>query len=127
MREFLKCHPALLHPWTGGWIALFVVVALVPVGYCQHNISWAALAGAIVAVLGVLTIGRPILRLGYKEWLKQSRTIDGGSLTPTIEEQREDLESQLDGKAVQCTGPLLVIVGTLLNGASGFFPIGGAP
>jgi putative Mn2+ efflux pump MntP len=84
--------------------------------------SRAALAGAILAVLGVIMIGRPIARLGYFEWLRQSRSIYGGSFSPTPEERENDRQNNLDAQAVQIMGPLLIAIGTLLNGASGYIP-----
>ncbi|MBV5311518.1 hypothetical protein [Chromatium okenii] len=116
MKEFLNHHSAtVLHPWAGAWLSLVII------GYDSNNLSpYAALAGAIVAVLGVLTLGRPIIRLGYSEWLRQSNTIDGGTYPPTIEEQKAALENERDAKSMQITGPLLISIGTLLNGASGF-------
>lgn len=84
--------------------------------------SRAALTGAVLAVLGVIMIGRPIARLGYFEWLQQSRSIDGGSFSPTPEEIKKDRQDKMDAQAVQIMGPLLIAIGTLLNGASGYIP-----
>ncbi len=121
MREFVNRHSStLLHPWAGGLIAIPIVVGMVAIGHCKHDPSYAALAGATVAVLGVLTVGRPILRLGYDQWLNASRTIDGGSFKQTPEQQKAKQEENRDAQAIQLSGPLLIIFGTLLNGASGF-------
>lgn len=124
MRAFLNRHTStLLHPWAGVWMALPVTVLLMRVGYDQQNLSaYAALAGAIMAVLGILTLGRPLLRLGYHEWLRQSNIIDSGHFTPTPEEQEAAIEKRRDAQAIQLSGPLLVVIGTLLNGVSGFLP-----
>ncbi|MBK1695428.1 hypothetical protein CKO09_11865 [Chromatium weissei] len=100
---------------------MLVIIVMVIIGYDRNNLSsYAALAGAIVAVLGVLTLGRPIIRLGYSEWLRQSKTIDCGTFSPTAEEHKSALEYERDAKSMQITGPLLISIGTLLNGASGF-------
>ncbi|SDX67951.1 hypothetical protein [Thiocapsa roseopersicina] len=122
MRAFLNRHSStMLHPWAGAWVAVPVVVVLTRIGYDRHELSaYAALAGALMAILGVLTLGRPLLRLGYDEWLRQSRIIDGGHVAPTPEEQKAELEERRDAQAIQLSGPLLVILGTLLNGTSGF-------
>ena len=106
--------------WVG--IPFAGLVALVAWKFQTHSVSFAA-AGAVIAVLGVLTIGRPIFRLGYSEWLKNHRSLDGGYFTPEEEPpeyKREKEEEEKDALAVQFIGPLLVSVGTLLNGFSGF-------
>ena len=116
MREFLNRHRWMLHPWAGMWLAVPIAVFMPLIGCLSHNLtSWVALAGSIIAVIGVLTIGRPVIRLGYAGWYKQSQIIDGGGAY-----EEEDVEDKMDGEAVQKSGPILVIVGTLLNGASGF-------
>ena len=106
----------MLRPWAGMWLAVPIAILMPLIGCLSHNLaSWVALAGSIIAVIGVLTIGRPVIRLGYAEWYKQSKIIDGGG---ACEEQ--DIEDQMDAEAVQKSGPILAIAGTLFNGASGF-------
>jgi hypothetical protein len=83
--------------------------------------TWLAAFGAFMACCGVTTIGRPVIRVGgYRTWYKNSLTIGGGSYQPTREEKAETLQRLKDAIAVQITGPALVIVGTMINGLSGF-------
>ena len=78
--------------------------------------------GSLLASFGVLTIGRPVIRAGgYKAWLEKTRIIIGGSFPPTLEETAEEAQELKDALAVQRIGPLLVVIGTMLNGVSGFF------
>ncbi|UTD26126.1 hypothetical protein [Bradyrhizobium sp. WD16] len=114
------------HPW------FFVIVALI-VGISLGLLRWrtglpvstsATLAtfGAFMACCGVITIGRPMIRAGgYRAWFEKSRIIDEGHIVPTPEEIEEAKQGEKDAAALQITGPALVIVGTMLNGLSGFF------
>ncbi|MBD8665315.1 hypothetical protein IFT59_18910 [Rhizobium sp. CFBP 8752] len=82
----------------------------------------AAFIGASAACCGVVTLGRPMIRAGgYEAWARKEGVIDGGSFPPSPEEIEEEEQSRLDAVAVQIIGPALTIVGTLLNGISGFF------
>lgn len=114
------------HPWffvgvvllvglLGGWVRC---VTGKPISVSAALAAY----GAFMACCGVVTIGRPMIRVGgYRAWHEQSRIIDGGHIVPTPEEIEEDRQGRLDAMAVQVTGPALVIVGTMLNGISGFF------
>jgi hypothetical protein len=61
--------------WLG--VPISVLAGAIACSIQPHPSSFAA-AGAVIAVMGVLTIGRPIMRLGYSKWLTASRLIDGG-------------------------------------------------
>lgn len=114
------------HPWTGLGLWVASVVLLEGVcdlsGFAPALSSKLALAGAVMASLGVFTIARPVIRAGgYKSWLAKTNFIDGGSLQPTAEELEEADQIEKDALAVNIIGPALAIVGTIMNGASGFF------
>jgi len=47
--------------------------------------------------------------------------IDGGNFAPTRGETADDVEETKDAQAVQAIGPVLVVLGTMIQGASGFF------
>lgn len=104
-------------PWSGLPIALICVLIAWSINH--HEKSFAA-TGAVIAVLGVLTIGRPIIRMGYGRWFSASQMIDGGTFPPTREQEEEDFQQREDARAIQIYGPLLIVVGTLMNGFSGY-------
>lgn len=114
------------NPWLFASIALAVLL-LGGLGWRMTgrpvSVSAALAAyGAFMACCGVVTIGRPMIRVGgYRAWHEQSRIINGGDYPPTPAEIEEDRQGRLDAMAVQVAGPALVIVGTMLNGISGFF------
>lgn len=114
------------NPWTGLglWAALIVLLQIVCglSGFVPALSSKLAFAGALMACLGVFTIARPVIRAGgYKSWLKKTKNMNFGSLQPTTEELEEDQQVEKDAFAVNIVGPALAIVGTMMNGASGFF------
>jgi heme/copper-type cytochrome/quinol oxidase subunit 1 len=82
----------------------------------DNVVNHLAAIGAVFAVIGIFTMGRPIVRLGYAEWLRQSRSIDGGKADNTPSLVDEDAR---DALAVQLYGPIVAASGTLLNGFSG--------
>ena len=49
------------------------------------------------------------------------RVIDGGNFTPTPGETADDVDETKDAQAVQAIGPVLAVLGTMIQGASGFF------
>ena len=61
------------NPWVGA--AASVAVMLLPFvhwwvpGIVTPSTAWAAI-GSIVTVLGIITIGRPVIRVGYEKWLE---------------------------------------------------------
>jgi len=112
------------HPWLFVWVAVaaLVFLALAVVRCPASRAAAIATYGAFLACCGVVTIGRPVIRVGgYKAWVEKSHHIDYGHIGQTPEETAEEAEELKDARAVQWTGPLLVIVGTMLNGLSGFF------
>ena len=114
------------HPWVGLWLwgAVVVLFSLVRqlVGFSPITAATLALYGAMMACLGVFTIARPVIRAGgYKSWFAKTREIKGSSYSPPLEELKEAEETEKDALAVNILGPALAIVGTLMNGASGFF------
>lgn len=76
--------------------------------------GWLSADGAIMASFGVLTLLRPFIRNGgYYGWLTANTKLKN----PTEEEKQK----KLDSKAINIWGPMLTIVGTMLNGVSGYF------
>ena len=81
-----------------------------------------ALFGAVMACLGVFTIARPVIRAGgYKAWLQKSSEIIAAPYVLDQAALKEAKEAEKDSLAVNIIGPALAIVGTIMNGASGFF------
>ena len=46
---------------------------------------WFSPSGAIMVVAGVILAARRLIRLGYKAFVEDGKTIDGGSFDPTPE------------------------------------------
>lgn len=117
-------------PLWSYWLLLGITVVTLALAY-QHAVSVAAstkvgpymgLGGALTACIGALALARPIIRAGgYKAWHEHSRAIDGGTFVITPEQIREAKEGLLDARAVNVLAPAFGIVGTIINGASGFF------
>jgi hypothetical protein len=112
------------HPWFFAGAALLFTIGILLgfiLGHHQNVGAAVATIGAFAACCGIVTIGRPMIRMGgYQEWLKKTQIIDGGSFNPTPEELEEERQLLADAKAVQVVGPALAIVGTMVNGLSGF-------
>lgn len=113
-------------PWVPPVVAftLFVTVALVGDfwGVPSRRAPILALGGAITASCGVIAVVRRFVRVGgYNAWYERSRIIDGGSFDPTPDELFEDREARKDVLSEAVFGTALIIVGTMVNGASGFF------
>jgi hypothetical protein len=108
--------------WVYGRYRIGIPLALLISCLFWCNVTSKALpaVGAIVAVLRVLTIGRPVIRLGYQNWVSRETIIDGGTFSNGLTEKEEERQQKHDACAVQCYGPLLVILGTLMNGFSVF-------
>lgn len=113
-------------PWAPliAAIGLFFVVALMGDfwGVPARRAPILALGGAITASCGVIAVARRFVRAGgYNAWYERSKNIDGGSFEPTAQELHEDLEARKDVLSEAVIGTALIIVGTMVNGASGFF------
>ncbi len=105
-------------------IVLFFVVALIGDfwGTPTRRAPVLGLGGAITACCGVVAVVRRFIRVGgYNAWYEQSKSVGGGSLKPTAEELAEEQEGRKDVLSEAVVGTALIIVGTLVNGASGFF------
>jgi H+/gluconate symporter-like permease len=72
--------------------------------------------GATWIIFGSAIVARPIIRVGYRAWLRASRTIDGGTFPPSPEEIEAIRQDNLDARSVQLFGPILAVLGTLLWG-----------
>ncbi|WP_126000914.1 hypothetical protein [Sphingomonas sp. ABOLE] len=72
------------------------------------------LGGALTACIGAFALARPIIRAGgYKSWHEHSRIAPAHTV--------EETESLRDAYAVNVIASSFGIVGTIINGASGFF------
>jgi hypothetical protein len=113
--------PPLLFAWMTGLFILGMTLGYV-LGLQHNSSSMVAIIGAFAACCGIITLGRPMIRLGgYKAWAKSEKVKDYGSIVPTIEEIEKEKQEDKDAFAVQIIGPALAIVGTMVNGISGIF------
>lgn len=104
------------------WVLLGIVVTTLTWEYQQAAFVAAStkvgpymgLGGALTACIGAFALARPIIRAGgYKAWHEQSRI--------AYAEPRETKEGLLDAHTVNVLAPAFGIVGTIINGTSGFF------
>lgn len=109
-------------PWIGVPIAIIILFVAYPLAPSSELSASLAFAGAIVVLIGIVTLARPMIRVGgYNKWYEQTKHIDLGHIVPTAEEIAEERQQSKDAVAVQIWGPCLITLGTLTNGASGFF------
>lgn len=119
LAKFLACYVACPIGTLSVAVVSLAVLFVWPWYFGAQNYSaYIAFAGTILALIGGVNIARPVLRLGYAEWLKGLQTIDCGSI---IEKIGIEDEEKRDAAAVQKMGPILIFLGTLINGVSGFF------
>ena len=111
------------HPW---WPVIVAATTIIIIGRLDnvhadpsHWTRFVSVSGAIMICAGIVSIARPILRLGgYRKWLSQSKSTSIVTSARNAE-VKEDLR---DAYSVNIIGPILVLLGTLLNGAAGYVP-----
>jgi hypothetical protein len=64
-------------------------------------------------MVGVILGVRPLVRMGFKDWLSSQRVIDGGHIEPTAEEIEERRQLEVDAIASKI-GVYMALVGTVL-------------
>ena len=94
-------------------IAVTAVVTSILVSYLTCKWHWFGRSGAIVTMIGVILSVRPVIRMGYDEWIKSLSIIDGGHYPPTPEEIEEERQMNLDAMASRI-GIYMALVGTLV-------------
>ena len=94
-------------------VAVLAVLVSFLVSYITGKWHWFGRSGAIVAMAGVILSVRPLVRMGFVEWLNSQRVIDGGHLVPTPEEVEGARQTTLDAKATHI-GAYMALVGTLI-------------
>jgi hypothetical protein len=94
-------------------IALAAVVVSVIASYVTCKWHWFGRSGAVITMAGVILSVRPLIRMGFAEWLKAQSIIDLGQIEPTPEEIEEQRQSKLDAKASNI-GVDMALVGTLI-------------
>lgn len=111
------------NPWLPpvlATLAVFVVALAFDSGEPARRASILAASGAIVVCFGLLSIARPVIRVGgWVAYHDKSVTTDGGSFDPSPAESRAIEEARKDTLSVQVIGPAMAIGGTLTNGFSG--------
>ena len=85
-----------------------------------------AAIGGLIAFVGVLAIARPVWRVGVYQWISNN-VFSGMDMDPRYfkgpeVEPKVAIREQADDEAFQNVfGPMLVGIGTLVNGFSGYF------
>ena len=94
-------------------MAAFAIAVSFLASFVTDKWHWFGRSGAIVTMAGVLLSVRPLVRLGFSEWLRSLHTIDGGHLEPTPEEIEAEHQSKLDATASHI-GVYMALVGTII-------------
>lgn len=125
-RTWLFAVIATLEQWRAfnpaiGWqLAAVVLIVHVALAFVLGDPGWLSAGGALVIILGVLTIARPLIRQGDRKVLESGRTIlrqvrevEGRVVLVNPEEENQRFQ---DARAEYQHGPAIAIVGTLING-----------
>lgn len=96
-------------------LILLIIVHLI-MGLVWHDASALMRLGQWFILAGVVFVARPVIRLGYYEWFKQSQIIDGGDASSVV-----DHEAVKDAESIQIYAPTLTIIGILLSAYGDFF------
>jgi len=99
--------------WLIAGIAALAVVASFLVSCITGKWHWFGRSGAIATMAGVILSVRPLVRMGFVEWLHSQRAIDAGHVVPTPEEVEEERQTTLDATASHI-GVYMALVGTLV-------------
>ena len=94
-------------------IAALAVIASVLVSSFTGKWHWFGRSGAIVTMVGVILSVRPLVRMGFAEWLRSQGVINGGQFEPTPEEIEEERQITLDAAASRI-GIYMALVGTVV-------------
>lgn len=95
------------------FVSAFTLLSLsMSIALC--DVEWFQASGAIVTLGGVLLAARKIIRLGYEDFVRDERTLDGGTMDERTPEQLEasrqfDLDMQAYPQSI-----FLIITGTLI-------------
>lgn len=90
------------------WVAFSVWLS-----YSENNWLWLSRSGSILVIIGVLMTVRPLVRVGFNDYVKSELTIDCGTITPSSEEIEAASQKQIDFKAFQI-GAVYSIIGTII-------------
>lgn len=99
--------------WLLIGIAVLAVVASGVASHMTEKWHWFGRSGAIVTMVGVILSVRPLVRMGFTEWLRSQRVIDGGHSEPTADEIEKARQATLDAIASHI-GVYMALVGTLV-------------
>ena len=94
-------------------ISVALVVFSATKSYCTSQWHWFGRSGAIITMAGIILCIRPIIRMGFNEWVKSLKIIDGGHCIPTPEEIEEERQANLDADALRM-GNCMALIGTLI-------------
>ena len=95
-----------------GFAALVVLVSFF-VSFTTSSWHWFGRSGAILTIAGVILSTRPLIRLGFSEWLRSLQIIDCGHIIPTQEEIEAEVQSNKDASAFHI-GVYMTLIGTLI-------------
>lgn len=84
------------------------------ISQCSSDWTWFSRSGAMITVCGVALSVRPVIRKGYKPWLKSLQEIDCGHIVPTAEEIEESRQVDQDALALWI-GAIMAFVGAIIG------------
>jgi hypothetical protein len=112
-----KCSPKfrsyLSKIWLLELIAFLIVFISITSSYTTGKWHWFGRSGAWLTIIGVILSARPLIRMGFNQWLQSKSIIDLGSINPTIEEIEKEKQENQDNKAFNI-GIKMSIIGTLI-------------
>lgn len=125
-RTWLTAVIAKLEQWRAfnpaiGWLlASGVLTVHATLAFVLSDPGWISAGGALIIILGALTIARPLIRQGDRKVLASGRTIarQGKEVERRVVllNPVEDNQRFQDARAEYQHGPAIAIVGTLING-----------
>ncbi|WP_131821039.1 hypothetical protein [Ensifer sp. LCM 4579] len=125
-RTWLSAVVVKLEQWRAfnpaiGWLLVTVVLAVhATLAFVLSDPGWISAGGALIIILGALTIARPLIRQGDRKVLASARTIPRQvkevETRVVLLNPEEDNQRFQDARAEYQHGPAIAIVGTLMNG-----------
>jgi hypothetical protein len=65
-------------------------------------------------VATIICASRPVMRLGFKAWVKKISTVDAGNIEKSAQEIQEEYQNFVECKTIQLLCPLLSMIGLIL-------------
>jgi hypothetical protein len=93
----------------------FALLTVVISGVASHLTGkwhWFGRSGSIITICGVILSVRPLVRMGFAEWLQSQKVINNGHIVDTTKEIEEDKQTKLDAIASHL-GIYMALIGAM--------------